>query len=125
MIDLGSLLRNFTTPVLVWNPKIFSLFIKSLESTLHRQFAYYFIFNIDLLLAQYNLLFFYTALSTYSTLSSLLSYIWGKKSISARLSFGTLIFFVDVFTLLHLLHISTYISAMQYHRFGYLLMTLM
>jgi hypothetical protein len=43
MIDLGSLLRNFTTPVLVWNPKIFSLFIKSLESTLHRQFAYYII----------------------------------------------------------------------------------
>jgi hypothetical protein len=36
-------LRNFTTSVSVWNPKIFSLFIKSLDPALHRQFAYYII----------------------------------------------------------------------------------
>ena len=66
---------------------------QSLDLTLHRQFAYYLIFNIDLLLAQYNLLFFYTTLSTYSTLSSLLSYISGKKINFCSFVFRNIIFF--------------------------------
>jgi hypothetical protein len=91
MFELGSLLRNLTTSVSVWNLKIFSLFIKLLDPTLHRQFAYYLIpTSIFVSTVQFTILLYYSIYIFY-TIIIIVIYL-GLKTNSALLSFGTLSF---------------------------------